>query len=126
MNKIKVLIVDDEEEHCKTLKKSLEMTGRFDVLVAMKGATAVRLVKSQLPDVIVLDIMMPEMSGIEVAEALRETPVTGKIPIIFLTALLTKTEEVHVGAGALQKYDVVAKPVDIANLIRRIEAAASS
>lgn len=92
----------------------------------MKGAAAARLAKSQFPDVIVLDIMMPEMTGIKVAEALRETPVTGKITIIFLTALLTKAEEVHVGAGALQKYDVVAKTVDIADLIHRIEAAANS
>jgi CheY-like chemotaxis protein len=119
MSRIKVLLVDDEEEFCKALKLILEETGKFEVLTATRGAVGFQLAKSKKPDVIILDIVMPDMTGTEVAEALLEDNDTKHIPIIFLTALLKKHEEESF-RKKFTKYHILAKPVNTDDLISRI------
>ncbi len=81
----KVLIVDDIEENVDVLVSLLE--DDYDISVALNGVAALSLVEEELPDLILLDIMMPEMDGYEVCRRLKANTRTHHIPIIFLTAL---------------------------------------
>jgi len=114
----KVLIIDDEEAFCYLVKKNLEATGEYQVFVANNGEDGIILAKLENPDVILLDIMMPQMHGGDVAEALKDNPKTVQIPIIFLTAIIRK-EEIGVepmrGIGG-NKY--IAKPVETRDLVK--------
>lgn len=102
-----ILIVDDEQDILDALSSILKRAN-YKVLSTTKGREAVDLAKKIIPDVIILDIMMPDMSGDEVATALSEYPSTAKIPIIFLTAILTKEEETV--RGNFGRQFVMAKP----------------
>jgi DNA-binding response OmpR family regulator len=119
MNRIKVLLIDDEEEFCKALKLGLELTKEFDVLTATTGTAGLDLARKTKPDVILLDIVMPDVTGTEVAERLREEGATRHIPIMFLTALLRKDEEQKVDRSP-GEYRIVAKPVDLDYLVAQI------
>ncbi|MFA9452643.1 MAG: PleD family two-component system response regulator [Candidatus Aminicenantaceae bacterium] len=90
--KKKILVVDDDKIMLKMLERSLSGNG-FSLAQAANGKDAVFLAKTWRPDLIVLDIMMPEMDGCEAAEKLKHNPDTKDIPIIFLTSLLSKEEE---------------------------------
>lgn len=122
MKMIKVLAIDDEEEFCKIIKLGLESTKKFEVLTASKAKEGLRLARTQKPDLILLDIMMPELTGTEIAEELLESDATSRIPIIFVTALLKKGEEDY---GNQNRYQVIPKPVNIGDLIKQIERAVS-
>jgi DNA-binding response OmpR family regulator len=117
----KILIIDDEENFCRALKKGLEMTSTFHVLTATRGDEGLRLAKTQKPDLILLDIMMPDMAGTQVAEELSEDPATSSIPIVFVTAIV-KQEEVKRSNGIAGGRNFIAKPVMIAELIKKINA----
>jgi DNA-binding response OmpR family regulator len=114
----KILVVDDEKDVLLTLEKRLTAEG-YSVITTTKSTNAVALAKSQHPDIIILDIVMPGMDGGEVAAKLREHPLTRNIPVIFLTALLSKTEEYHenrmIGSNI-----TFAKPFDTEELLARI------
>ena len=120
MNRIKVLIIDDEKEVCDGLKLYLEDTKKFDALTAASGIAGFHLAKSKKPDIILLDIIMPDLTGADLAEELLADEDTKDIPIIFLTALMRKREEKKLG-GRLMKYHIIAKPVNVNDLIERIE-----
>lgn len=117
----KILIVDDEEYFCRSLKKSLESKGAFHVITATRGDDGIRLAKTQRPDIILLDIMMPDMAGTLVAEKLSEDPATSSIPIIFVTAII-KQEEVHRSGGVVGGRNFIAKPILLGELIEKISA----
>jgi DNA-binding response OmpR family regulator len=115
----KILIVDDEKDISLMLKKRLTAEG-YSVITANDGYAALALAKSQLPDLIILDIIMPGMEGVEVAEKLKEHPLTKNIPVIFLTAILRKTEDDkkdHIIAGNI----ILAKPIDTEELLAEIK-----
>ena len=119
MDKKKILVVDDENDVLLMLDKRLTAEG-YSVITANNGCAALTLAKVQLPDLIVLDILMPGMEGSEVAEKLKEHPSTKNIPVIFLTAILRKTEdykEDHIIAGNI----IFAKPIDTAGLLAQIK-----
>lgn len=120
-NKAKILIIDDEEDICNFSKSILEKTGRFEVVVSTKPMTGINLAKSHKPDLIMLDIFMPEMDGSKVAEYLLESEETKNIPIVFLTALV-KDKEVDDGAGQIGGHPFISKPVTPQNLIKRIKS----
>ena len=86
-----ILVVDDEPDLLELIGYNLK-SGGHEVLTATNGADALNLAKSRVPDVIVLDVMMPEINGIEVAKRLRAQSETSRIPIVMLTA---KAEEAH-------------------------------
>ena len=82
----KILVVDDVQSNVLLLKALLGREG-FGIVYAMNGTEALEKVKSEHPDLILLDVMMPDMDGFEVAGRLKVEPEQAEIPIIFLTAL---------------------------------------
>ena len=121
---IHILAIDDEESFTFFVKLNLQTktANRFKVTTAGNGEEGLQLAKQLQPDLILLDIMMPDMSGAEVAEELLLDPRTKNIPIIFITALVRK-EEVQKEAGFMGGREFIAKPVGREELIRRIETA---
>lgn len=115
----KILVVDDEKDMLLMLEKRLTAEG-YSVITTTEGTNAVSLAKSHRPDIIILDVVMPEMDGGEVAAKLKEHPSTRSIPVIFLTALLTKTEE-YQGNHTVSRNITFAKPFDMRELLARIK-----
>jgi diguanylate cyclase (GGDEF)-like protein len=112
----RILIVDDAMENIQILHHALQ--DEHDVLFAMHGAKALQMAHNQLPDLILLDAVMPEMDGYAVCAALRASPVTRDIPIIFVTALKTPEDETRaLDAGAA---DFISKPVNAAVVRARV------
>jgi two-component system alkaline phosphatase synthesis response regulator PhoP len=112
-----ILVVDDEKDILELLQYNLEREG-YRVLTAMNGKSALKMAQ-QRPDLIVLDVMMPEPDGWEVCRAVRKNPITSKIPIIFLTAKDTEMDEVvglELGAD-----DFIRKPVKIRTFLARLK-----
>jgi two-component system alkaline phosphatase synthesis response regulator PhoP len=115
----KILVVDDEEPIRELLKYNLQKTG-FEVKTASDGEQALDIARKFLPDVVLLDIMMPKMDGVETCRRLRDTPQLQKTFIIFLTARSEEYSEVaafEVGAD-----DYITKPIKPRALISRIQA----
>ncbi|HRJ43232.1 MAG: response regulator [Caldilineaceae bacterium] len=81
-----VLVVDDEPLLCRMVSAMLMRAG-YDTQTATNGRDALQRITQRLPDIVTLDVMMPDMSGIEVARQMRSNPQTAGIPIIFVTAL---------------------------------------
>src|SRR5258705_4918712 len=82
----RILVVDDVEFNVKLLGAKLA-SEYFDVLTAADGASALRLCHSEQPDLVLLDVMMPEMDGFEVCRRLKADPATAHIPVVMVTAL---------------------------------------
>ena len=92
MDNKKILIIDDETDFIVTTEKILYDAG-YIVLSAPGAEEGIRMAKEKRPDLILLDILMPGMSGVEAAEVLKNDVYTKNIPIIFLTCLYSKEEE---------------------------------
>ena len=121
VSKKTILIIDDEDDFCHFVKLNLEQTGQFEVLTANNGQDGINLAKRYLPDLVLLDIIMPTLSGTQVAETLRSDKATKDIPIIFVTAIVKRGE---VGARDYQfggNYFVF-KPVKLDELVSEIES----
>ena len=114
-----VLVVDDVPENIALLSDALDEAG-FTVLVATQGEAALALAARALPDVVLLDAVMPGMDGFEVARRLKADPDTAPIPIIFMTGL-TETEHV-VAAFDAGGTDYVTKPIRPREVLARITA----
>ena len=111
-----ILVVDDTKENLKMLSGVLKE--KYRVKVTLKGAEALEIVSKERPDLILLDIMMPEMDGYEACSKLKEDPGTKDIPIIFLTA---KTEVDDIVKGfELGAIDYIQKPFNKVELLVRI------
>jgi adenylate cyclase len=112
-----VLLVDDEEQNRMLLRDPLEVNG-FQVIEADNGIKALEKVEEQTPDVILLDLMMPQMDGFEVCRRLKEHRKTAYVPILMLTALSERKERLTgIAAGA---NDFLTKPVDVHDVILRV------
>lgn len=120
MNKRKILIIDDEEKFTKYVKLNLESTGNYEVMVASNGLNGLEAAGKFKPDLILLDIMMPDMDGTEVFERLKSQESCENIPVVFLTAIVTKREVVAKGSN-IGGHPFIAKPVTLENLISGIE-----
>ncbi len=116
----KILVVDDQKDNVFVLEDRLQREG-YEVLKAYDGKTCINIAENEDPDIILLDVMMPGMSGFEVCKVLSETNTTKKIPVILVTAL-TDAEDLKEGfsAGA---FDYVKKPFNRVELIARVQAA---
>ncbi len=90
--KRRILLVDDEEDYCYFMARNLEASGEFSVIVAHDGQEGIDLARKERPDLILLDIVLPGVSGTDVASILLNDPDTRRIPIIFLTAVVTRKE----------------------------------
>ncbi|PXF55982.1 MAG: DNA-binding response regulator [Deltaproteobacteria bacterium] len=119
MVKQKILVVDDEEDILELLKFNLSREG-YQVLCAVSGEQALRLVRSENPDLIMLDLMLPGIDGLEVTKRLKNDPDTKNLPIVMLTA---KGEEADIVTGLeLGADDYITKPFSPRILIARIRA----
>ena len=116
--KIRILIIDDEEDFCFFIKRTLELGTEFQVLIATTGKKGVLAAHLYKPRLILLDIMMPGISGLEVFKRLREDKETRSIPVVALTAKRSEFEERIV---YLCCEDYIVKPVETEVLISRIE-----
>jgi CheY-like chemotaxis protein len=119
-NNIKVLIIDDEVDFCYFVKKNLMRDGMFDVLVATNGQDGIDLAKNEEPDIILLDLFMPDMPGEDVADALKENTATAKIPILFVTALATNDDIVDNEENKIGNNYILPKPIRTKKLIETI------
>ena len=115
----KILIVEDEADIAKLVKFYLEKDG-FQTNVAKSGSEALKLLKSERPDLVILDLMLPEMDGIEICKKVRSAPDTAFLPILMLTA---KAEESDIIVGLeLGADDYVTKPFSPKALVARVKA----
>lgn len=116
-HKPKILVVDDQPINIKLLQRKLERQG-MDVAVAYSGRECLDIVGDVKPELILLDIMMPEIDGIETCQQLKANPETETIPIIFITAKASKEEKLEgLDAGAV---DYITKPIDLDETLARV------
>ncbi len=116
---LKILVVDDEPDIVKVLVARLKEQG-FETITASDGQQALEQAEECQPDLIILDIMMPGMDGTEAAQKLKENPQTMGIPIIFLSALQTKSNEQNEGQKSGGNI-ILAKPIELKFLLAKIK-----
>ena len=115
--KPKILVVDDQPVNVKLLQRKLEKQD-MDVVTAHSGREAIEVCLRELPDLLLLDVMMPEMDGIEICRHLKIVPETAEIPVIFVTAKTSKEGKLEgLDAGAV---DYITKPVDLDEMVARV------
>ncbi len=117
----RILVVDDDEAFLKYMQELLARY-EFDVLTAASGKDGIELAKSEKPDLIVLDVMMPDMSGGMTAHHLSENIITKDIPIIFLTSIISHEQEMVVD-NKEGSYLFLAKPIKSDRLLQEINRA---
>jgi two-component system OmpR family response regulator len=119
MDKIRVLLIDDEPSFTRMLRMNLERRG-FEVRVENNGANAHTAAREFLPDFILLDVIMPDVDGGEAASNIRSDPGLKGVPIVFLTAGVSK-EKTRVKGDVIGGETYLAKPVSVEAVIRCIE-----
>lgn len=110
--KKRILVVDDEPDFCSIVQGQLEKEG-YDVDLAYNGVEGLEKVRSNPPDAIVLDVMMPEKDGYEVCKELKADEATAGIPVVLLTAVashVTSTRYSHADGMSTEADDYIAKP----------------
>ena len=117
----KIMMVDDDEDLLALVKMKLEETKKYAVVYTSKGDEAVGLAGEERPDLILLDIDMPEMDGPEVANALGGSEKTRDIPILFLSSLITK-DDVGESGRTIAGHHMIPKSMDFKYLISEIDA----
>lgn len=122
--KKRILVVDDEPALTKMVKMNLERTGNYEVFTVNQGSKALEAAREFKPDLIFLDVMMPDMSGDEVSAQLREDKALANIKQIFMTAIVTRDETESMGNN-IGGNEFLAKPVNKDELIETIERALS-
>lgn len=120
MTKKRLLLIDDEASFTRILKLNLEETGRFEVRVENDGRLAVGAAKSFQPDLILLDVVMPDVDGGEVAAELRKDRDLARIPIVYLTAIVSP-REVEERNGVIGGRLFLAKPASKQAVIEMID-----
>ena len=115
--KERVLVVDDDPDIVQFVRMNLELEG-YDVETAANGLLALESIKERVPDLVLLDVMMPEMDGLSVLSRMRRSPATASTPVIILTARALADDRVRgldLGAD-----DYITKPFDLEELIARV------
>lgn len=114
-----ILVVDDEPNILLTIAQTLEVFG-YNIIKAKNGQECIEKLceTKENPDLVLLDIMMPEISGWDIAAKIKENPDWKKIPIAFLTA---KGDTMSIGMGNLTAVDYIVKPFDLKDLEKRLE-----
>ncbi len=120
MAKKKILVVDDEASLTRMLRRNLEVTGKYEVREENSGALAYATAQQFQPDLIVLDVVMPDVDGGSVAAKIQDDESLKHIPIVFLTAILKKEESESTGSD-IGGRTFLAKPVKVDDLITCIE-----
>jgi len=120
MSKKRILVVDDEVALTRMVKLNLERTSNYEVRTENEGPNAIAAAREFKPDLILLDVMMPGMTGDEIAAKLREDPALSHIKFIFVTAIVTRGETDNMGAN-IGGNIFLAKPIRAQELIGAIE-----
>jgi CheY-like chemotaxis protein len=118
MNHKRLLTIDDEDAIQIVVKFGITMAAGWEVLSASNGRMGIEMAERELPDAILLDVMMPEMDGIATFKALQANPLTAKIPVIFLTAKAQTAERRQF--SDLGVSGTIAKPFNSLDLPDRI------
>ncbi|MBU1208868.1 MAG: response regulator [Proteobacteria bacterium] len=116
----RILIIDDEESITELVKMNLEATGKYEVRAENKGSLGLVAARQFRPDLILLDLAMPDMGGGEVSGQLKSNDDTKNIPIVFSTGIMTQHEAATRG-GVISGHPVIVKPLGIKELIDVIE-----
>lgn len=114
----KVLVVDDDDVIREVAKVALEVVGGWQVIAVGSGLEAQEMARSERPDVVLLDVMMPGMDGPRTAAALQDDPETRAIPVVYLTAKLTDPDTMSSSERNLA--GIIAKPFDPMTLATEI------
>jgi two-component system alkaline phosphatase synthesis response regulator PhoP len=115
----RILVVDDDQAVVRLMRGYLEQAG-YEVLVAYRGETAVQMIRSERPDLVLLDLMLPDRDGYDITQAIRRDPQLSTLPIIMLTARVTDTDKIiglELGAD-----DYVTKPYNPREVVARVRA----
>ncbi|MBU1853908.1 MAG: response regulator [Candidatus Omnitrophica bacterium] len=120
MEKKRILIIDDEKGFTKLVKLNLEQTGNYEVIVENEGKKSFDTAKRIRPDLILLDIMMPEMDGTVVAQMIKADNTLEETPVVFLTSIV-KEDEISSRGDNIGGYPFIAKSVNFEKLIEIIE-----
>src|SRR5215207_11764502 len=113
----KILVVDDIPQNVKLLVDLLTLKG-YAVVTAISGEEALAKVASEKPDLVLLDVMMPGMSGYDVCRRIRENPATALLPVVLCTSLDPQQERINgIACGA---DDFLAKPINLPELFARV------
>lgn len=115
-----VLVVDNDIDILNALKKGLSQRG-YSVISADNGSDTIMLTISKRPDMILLDLLMPDMDGAAVAAMLREDPLTCHIPIVFTTCLISRPDQARRNGCLIPSQATFAKPYDIDELTEEME-----
>lgn len=115
----RILIIDDEEDFCFFVKANLEARGGFRVETANGGEQGLELAGTFKPHVIILDVIMPEMDGFKVLEALKQDPKTMQIPVLMLSA--RHDDDSKIEAAALYSERYLTKPVRMDDLLAQLK-----
>jgi len=117
MSKKKILVIDDEEDFSFFIRKNLQRSN-YEVIVAANGDDGIRIARASLPDLILLDVMMPGLNGFQVLRKLKEDLRTYAIPVVMLTG--KDDDESRAKAAQLKDADYIVKPIEIEELHKRI------
>ncbi len=113
-----VLVVEDNELNMKLFHDLLEAHG-YNILQTKDGMEALRLAREHKPDLILMDIQLPEVSGLEVTKWIKEDDDLKSIPVIAITAFAMKGDEEKVRAGGCEAY--IAKPISVTNFLETVQ-----
>lgn len=117
----KILLVDDEEGFTELLKMNLERNGDYEVRIENDSTHAFSTARIFLPDIILLDVVMPGMDGGDVQAQLQNSPTLAKIPVVMLTALVDSTELSEGAVATAGTQMVLPKPVNLPLLLRVLD-----
>jgi CheY-like chemotaxis protein len=121
MERKRILLIDDEVMFTQLLKMNLEQTGRYEVRVENQGGRGLVTAREFQPDLILLDIIMPDVDGGQLAAQIKDDPALRDVPIIYLTAIVSK-QETAAHAGVIGGNAFIAKPVNTKEVMACIEA----
>ncbi len=121
MEKKRILLVDDNPDITRTISTILETTGKYEVLEINQGIDAVAAARIFRPDLALLDVMMPDMAGNEIAEQINADENLQHIKIVFLTGIVTAAEVKTGSVSDITGYPVLPKPVKVKTLLGFIE-----
>ncbi len=120
MGKKRILIIDDEVGLTRLLKLNLEQTGAYEVRTENQGSRALAAAREFRPDLILCDVIMPDLEGSDVASQIKADPVLTATPLVFVTAVVSR-EEVEAQGGVIGGHPFLAKPVTVEKVVEYIE-----
>ena len=114
----RILVVEDQEDNRRILRDLLT-SADYEIMEAVNGEEALTAAATQTPDLILMDIQLPEVSGLEVTRWLKEDDELRKIPVIAVTAFAMKGDEEKIRSGGCEAY--IAKPISVVSFLRTVE-----